>query len=76
MLKNLYLYYYKIRNFNYYIFLYPIKLVTYLHEKKLDEITKDTKIIKIINIISIIFLYIFFLMEFYWKIPPYRIRIP
>ena len=62
MLEKLYLYYYKIRNFNYYIFLYLIKPIC-LHEKKLDEITQDTKIITII----IIFIYFF---------SAYKIRIP
>ena len=76
MAENLYLYYYKIRNFNYYTFLYPIKLVTCLHEKKLDKITEDAKIVKIINIISITFLYAFSLWNSIGKYRPIELEFP
>ena len=76
MSEKLYLYYYKIRNFNYYIFLYPIKLVTYLYENKLDEITEDAKIVEIINIIFIIFLYVFSLWNSIGKYRPIELESP
>ena len=75
MAENLYLYYYKIRNFNYYIFLYPIKLITCLHEKMFDEITEDAKIVKIINI-SITFLYAFSLWNSIGKYRPIELEFP